>query len=213
LLRQDGMDSVLIFTRTKIFADRLTRSLTERGFRVSVMHGDRSQSQRLRALDQFRRGRNSIMVATDIAARGIDIEDISHVVNYDVPHTPEDYVHRIGRTARAEATGDAVTLVDASEELFITDIERALGRQIPRITLPNFDYGPAAPPAGTRHGGRPHGGGPPRHGHHGGPGPHGHGAPGGPNQPGGDRRRRRRRGRGGGHGGHGHGPQPAGHSH
>ncbi len=223
LLRQDGMDSVLIFTRTKIFADRLTRSLTERGFRVSVMHGDRSQSQRLRALDQFRRGRNSIMVATDIAARGIDIEDISHVVNYDVPHTPENYVHRIGRTARAEATGDAVTLVDASEEPFVTDIERALGRQVPRVTLPDFDYGPADHAGAARHAGR-HPGGHPRHGPHGG---HGHHAPPrhgghpqhGPGHPqggpgGGRRRRRRRRGGGSGqghaphghHGGHGHAP-------
>ncbi len=140
LLRLEGTTSALVFTRTKHYADRLNDLLQRRGFKVSVLHGDRSQSQRLRALDQFRRGRSQVLVATDIAARGIDIDDITHVVNYDVPHSPEDYVHRIGRTARAEATGDAFTLVDRDEEPLVTDIERALKITLPRVTLPNFDY-------------------------------------------------------------------------
>jgi len=153
LLRGQGMTSVLIFTRTKHYASRLAETLERRGFKVSVLHGDRSQSQRLRALDQFRRGRNQVMVATDIAARGIDIDDISHVINFDVPNSPEDYIHRIGRTARAEATGDAFTLADRDEEPMITDIEKMLKRTLPRVTLPNFDYKKGGPPrSGDRHG-------------------------------------------------------------
>ncbi|MBI3011788.1 MAG: DEAD/DEAH box helicase [Candidatus Omnitrophica bacterium] len=140
LLRGQGMTSVLVFTRTKHYASRLAQTLERRGLRVSVLHGDRSQSQRLRALEQFRRGRNQIMVATDIAARGIDIEDISHVINFDIPNTPDDYIHRIGRTARVEATGDAFTLVDRDEEPMIQAIEKTLSRTLPRVTLPNFDY-------------------------------------------------------------------------
>jgi len=166
LLRGQEMSSVLVFTRTKHFADRLAQQLTRRGFKVSVMHGDRSQSQRLRALEQFRHGRNQIMVATDIAARGIDIEDISHVINYDIPGSPEDYVHRIGRTARVDATGDAFSLVAPDEEPVVTEIEQALHRTLPRVTLPNFDYKRAGAPRGhephrdARH---HHRSGPPRH--------------------------------------------------
>ena len=155
LLRRDGMTSVLVFTRTKHYASRLAETLERRGFKVSVLHGDRSQSQRLRALEQFRRGRSQVMVATDIAARGIDIEDISHVINFDMPNTPDDYVHRIGRTARAEATGDAFTLVDQEEESMIKEIERALNRTLPRITLPNFDYKRGRAP-GPHDGHHPH---------------------------------------------------------
>jgi ATP-dependent RNA helicase RhlE len=146
LLRRQGMNSVLVFTRTKHAASRLAQELLRQGFKVSVLHGDRSQSQRLHALEQFRRGRNQVMVATDIAARGIDIEDISHVINFDVPHTPDAYVHRIGRTARAEATGDAFTLMDASEASFVEDIERALSRTLPRITVPGFTDAKGPPP-------------------------------------------------------------------
>ncbi|MDP3703276.1 MAG: C-terminal helicase domain-containing protein, partial [Candidatus Omnitrophota bacterium] len=157
----------LVFTRTKHFADRLAQQLERRGFKVSVMHGDRSQSQRLRALEQFRRGRNQVMVATDIAARGIDIEDISHVINYDIPGSPEDYVHRIGRTARVDATGDAFSLVDHDEEPMVKDIEKALNRTLPRVTLPNFDYKRAGAPRPhePHRDARPrHRLGPPRHG-------------------------------------------------
>jgi len=168
LLRGQGMTSVLIFTRTKHYASRLALTLERRGFKVSVLHGDRSQSQRLRALDQFRRGRSQVMVATDIAARGIDIEEISHVINFDVPNTPEDYIHRIGRTARMEATGDAFTLVDRDEEPLITEIERTLSKPLPRVTLPNFDYKKAGAPKPHDHRHRDrqrhHGGFPPRQG-------------------------------------------------
>jgi ATP-dependent RNA helicase RhlE len=188
LLRQKDMTSVLVFTRTKGGASRLAQMLERRGFKVSVLHGDRSQSQRLRALEQFRRGRSQVMVATDIAARGIDIKDISHVVNYDVPNTPEDYVHRIGRTARVDATGDAVTLMDEIEAPQVRDIERALSRTLPRLRLAGFSDQPGEGPAqhGVRHGGphrgqthgshaRPHsrGGASRRHGHHHGQRPRG----------------------------------------
>jgi ATP-dependent RNA helicase RhlE len=186
LLRQPGMNSVLIFTRTKSYASRLTDALSQRGIKVSVLHGDRSQSQRLRALEQFRKGRAQVMVATDIAARGIDIDDISHVINFDVPNTPEDYVHRIGRTARAEATGDAFSLVASEEEPMIKEIERTLNRSLPRVTLPTFDYKRAGPGGGTHQGRPAHG----MHGRSNGRGPgHGGGS-------GGDRRRRRGRGYG-----------------
>ncbi len=156
LLRGQGMDSVLVFTRTKRSADKVARVLERRGFQASVIHGDRSQGQRLRALEAFRAGQSRILVATDIAARGIDVEDISHVVNYAVPATPEDYVHRIGRTARMEATGDAFTLVDPEEEEQLRDIERTIRQDLPRVTLPGFDYRRPAP---SGHPGvHPHGG-------------------------------------------------------
>jgi len=167
LLRGQGMTSVLVFTRTKHYASRLAQTLERRGVKVSVLHGDRSQSQRLRAMEQFRRGRSQVMVATDIAARGIDIEDISHVINFDIPNTPDDYIHRIGRTARMDATGDAFTLADRDEEPMVREIERALNRTLPRVTLPNFDYKRAGPSRGHDHprGPRRHRAGPPhRHG-------------------------------------------------
>ncbi|MBI4353935.1 MAG: DEAD/DEAH box helicase [Candidatus Omnitrophica bacterium] len=140
LLRTQQMTSVLVFTRTKHYADRLSQKLERAGIKVSVLHGDRSQSQRLRALERFRQGRARVMVATDVAARGIDIDDISHVINYDIPETPENYIHRIGRTARVDATGDAFSLVDRTEEPLIDAIEKALSRTLPRVTLPHFDY-------------------------------------------------------------------------
>ncbi len=155
LLKQEQMDSVLVFTRTKRAADRLFQTLSHEGIQASVMHGDRSQDQRLRALDRFRTGRSRVMVATDVAARGIHIDDISHVVNFDVPGTAEDYVHRCGRTARAQATGDAFTLVDESEEPVWAEIERALKRTVPRLTIDGFNY--AAPrPASQGYGGGDH---------------------------------------------------------
>ncbi|OGR88715.1 MAG: hypothetical protein A3A86_02065 [Elusimicrobia bacterium RIFCSPLOWO2_01_FULL_60_11] len=146
MLRGEGMTSVLVFTRTKRLADKLSNTLKRRGFKVSVLHGDRSQSQREQALAQFREGRNQIMVATDIAARGLDIAEISHVINFDIPVVPEDYVHRIGRTARADATGDAFSLMDRTEEGMIKDIERILQKPLPRVTLPNFSYNVPPPP-------------------------------------------------------------------
>ena len=151
------MSSVLIFTRTKVRADRLAHTLDRAGVQTSIIHGDRSQGQRLQALERFRRGRSQVLVATDVAARGIDVKDISHVINFDIPQTPEDYIHRIGRTARAEATGDAFSLVAPDEEPMIKDIERVINQRLPRVTLPDFNYRKAAPHA-TRPGqhSRPH---------------------------------------------------------
>ena len=139
LLRSE-VGSALVFTRTKHGADRLTRQLKRRGHSVAALHGDRSQGQRERALEDLKRGRVQILVATDIASRGIDVEDISHVVNYDVPHTPEDYVHRIGRTGRVQAVGDAFTFMSPEEKADVAAIERFLGRSIPRVLIPDFDY-------------------------------------------------------------------------
>ena len=158
LLRVTKMPSVLVFTRTKHRADRLYQHMERAGFRVSVLHGDRSQGQRMAALERFRQGKSQVMVATDIAARGIDIDDISHVINFDLPNSAEDYVHRIGRTARTEATGDAFTLMAPDEEAIVGDIEQAIHQRLPRVTLPEFDYKKPAPPrsGGASHG-RPHG--------------------------------------------------------
>lgn len=140
LRRDSNMGSVIVFTRTKHGADRLARQLERRGHAVAALHGNRTQSQRERALRDLKRGRTQVLVATDIASRGIDVQDITHVVNFDVPHTPEDYVHRIGRTARAEATGDAFTLMSPEERRDVEAIERFLGRSIVRVQIPDFDY-------------------------------------------------------------------------
>jgi ATP-dependent RNA helicase RhlE len=140
LLTKSAMRSVLVFTRTKHRANRVTQYLTRNGIPCAAIHGNRSQSQRTQALDQFRAGRIRALVATDIAARGIDVDALSHVVNFDVPGAAEDYIHRVGRTARAEAIGDAFTFVAPTEETTLRDIERALGRKLPRVTLPGFDY-------------------------------------------------------------------------
>jgi ATP-dependent RNA helicase RhlE len=138
LLEDDGLDKVLVFTRTKRGADRLAHVLKMRSFRMSLIHGDRSQSQRESALKAFKNGKARILVATDVAARGIDIESVSHVINYDVPSVPEDYVHRIGRTGRAGSTGIAITLLTSAEEHSMRDIERLTGNSVERILLPDF---------------------------------------------------------------------------
>ena len=137
-----GMDvsSMLVFTRTKQEADVVTRQLRESRIAVACIHGDFNQRDRTAALEGFRSGRHQVLVATNIAARGLDVEGISHVINYDVPDHPEDYVHRIGRTARAEADGDAITLVTSDDEGLIHRIEYLLGYKIRRETLPGFDY-------------------------------------------------------------------------
>jgi ATP-dependent RNA helicase RhlE len=158
LLRRGGVTQVIVFTRTKHRADRLKRSLDTLGFESGVLHGDRSQGQRERTMEAFRAGRVRVLVATDLAARGIDVEGISHVVNFDFPRSAEDYLHRVGRTARADAKGDAFALVAPDEQEFVGAVERELGAAIPRVTLPDFDYA-APPPAGGGAGGR---GGPPR---------------------------------------------------
>jgi len=140
LLENEEMASVLIFARTKRGADRLARQLERNGHPVAALHSNRTQGQRERALTGFRSGRYQVLVATDIASRGLDVEGISHIINYDVPHHPEDYVHRAGRTARASAVGDAFTLMSREEESFVDAIERFTGKGIPRVILPHFDY-------------------------------------------------------------------------
>lgn len=134
------MDQVLVFTRTKRGADLLLGRLEAEGVAVGVMHGDRNMSQRRSALEAFAGGRVRVLVATDVAQRGLDIEGISHVVNYDVPQDPEDYIHRIGRTARAGATGEAITFMTGGDLAYIHTIERALGYRLPRISLEGYDY-------------------------------------------------------------------------
>ncbi|HXJ80624.1 MAG TPA: DEAD/DEAH box helicase [Candidatus Methylomirabilis sp.] len=140
LLKGPDVRSALAFTRTKHRANRLAEFLARAGVQADRIHGNRSQSQRTQALAGFKAGRIRVLVATDIAARGIDISELSHVINFDVPAVAEDYIHRVGRTARAEAVGDAITLVSPAEEADFRAIERAVGRRIPRVTLPGFDY-------------------------------------------------------------------------
>ena len=144
LLQKEGMDTVLVFTRTKHGADRVVRHLEKAGISVGAMHGDKAQKERVKALEDFRSGAIRVLVATDIAQRGLDISGISHVINYDVPQQAEDYVHRIGRTGRAAQTGDAYTFMDADEIGTVRLIERVIGQQIPRISVPGFDFGTVA---------------------------------------------------------------------
>jgi ATP-dependent RNA helicase RhlE len=138
LLKNSEMSSVLVFTRTKHRADRVARQLEHSGISVTVIHGNRSQPQRIRALEGFRSGRFRVLVATDIAARGVDVEGVSDVVNYDVPHEAETYVHRVGRTARAQRRGDALTLVSRDESQDFARIERLLGFEIRRDPTPDL---------------------------------------------------------------------------
>ena len=140
LLRRTDYDQVLIFCRTKNGADRVARKLHQEGHAVAVLHSSRTQREREAALNGFRNGRYEVMVATDIAARGIDVEQISHVINFDVPHHPEDYVHRIGRTGRAQSVGDAFTIMTAEDLQEVAAIERFIGQKIPRIKLEGFNY-------------------------------------------------------------------------
>ncbi len=144
LENEAALDSVLIFTRTKHGADKLLGELRRGGIQAETMHGDRSQSERTRALENFKSGATRVLVATDIAQRGLDIFGISHVVNYDVPTQAEDYVHRIGRTGRAAATGDAFTFMSPDEISMVRLIESVLGQQIPRIQVPGYDFGSGA---------------------------------------------------------------------
>jgi ATP-dependent RNA helicase RhlE len=144
LLQRGDMREALVFTRTKHRADRLAKYLVRHGVAAERIHGNRSQPQRTEALAGFKSGKYRVLVATDIAARGIDIEALGHVVNFDVPVVPEDYIHRVGRTARAEAVGDAFTFVSPDEEGDLRRIERAVGRRLPRVVVPDFDYGARA---------------------------------------------------------------------
>jgi ATP-dependent RNA helicase RhlE len=145
ILKRTSAGSVLVFARTRRRAERLFYTLQHSGLRAARIHSDRSQAQRVQALEGFRSGRHQILVATDIAARGLDVESITHVINYDIPHTREEYVHRSGRTARAEAEGDAFTLVAPEEEVILRTIEKEMGHPLPRVVLPDFDYGRIPP--------------------------------------------------------------------
>lgn len=140
LLKRGDLKQALVFTRTKHRANRLADHLVRQGIPCDRIHGNRSQSQRTQALAGFKSGRFKVLVATDIAARGIDVEALGHVVNFDVPAVSEDYIHRVGRTARAGATGEAFTFVSPGEENDLRHIERAIGKALPRVTVPDFDY-------------------------------------------------------------------------
>jgi len=143
LLKDGQVEDALVFTRTKHRADRLTKLLSRNGISAERIHGNRSQAQRTKALAGFKAGEFQVLVATDIAARGIDVESLGHVVNFDVPRVPDDYIHRVGRTARAEATGEAFTFVTPEDESDFARIERAVGARIPRVRLDGFVYGAA----------------------------------------------------------------------
>jgi ATP-dependent RNA helicase RhlE len=140
LLRDQAMDSVLVFSRTKHGADKIARKLEQSGIATATLHSNRSQSQRLHALRGFKSGAVRVLVATDIAARGIDVEGISHVINYDFPPQPEDYVHRIGRTGRAQAVGDAISFVTSEDYSALRALEKFISRGIPRKRMDDFDY-------------------------------------------------------------------------
>ena len=170
LLKRVNFNSVLIFCRTKHGADRVAGLLKKNNHAVAVLHSNRTQKEREQALDGFRSGKFEVLVATDIAARGLDIADVSHVINYDVPQHPEDYIHRIGRTGRAEASGDAFTIMVAEDAGHVFAIERFISQKIPRVKLENFNYRytalfeeakpgqPAGGFPGKVRGGRVHGG-------------------------------------------------------
>ena len=157
LLRGTEMPSVLVFTRTKHGAKKLARVIEADGFTVGELHSNRTPGQRTKAMEGFRRGDFQILVATNIAARGLDVDHVTHVVSTDVPDVPEDYVHRVGRTGRAGATGDAFVLVSPDEEASLGRIERQLGQRLPRVTLPDFDYRQAPVPGAAAQGDRPRG--------------------------------------------------------
>src|SRR5580765_7256060 len=140
LLKRVNYESVLVFCRTKHGADRIAHRLKRNNHAVAVLHSNRTQREREQALKGFRDGRYEVLVATDIAARGLDIADVTHVINYDVPQHPEDYIHRIGRTGRMEATGDAFTLMVAEDARHVKAIERFISQSIPHVKLENFDY-------------------------------------------------------------------------
>jgi superfamily II DNA/RNA helicase len=159
VLRRETVDRALIFTRTKHGADKVVRGLLKAGIAAHAIHGNKSQNQRQRVLAAFRTGATRILVATDIAARGIDVDGISHVINFDLPNVPETYVHRIGRTARAGAAGVAISLCDRDEAAFVRDIEKLIRTVIPATSIPASDRRvpgrQLAPPSANNTGSRP----------------------------------------------------------
>jgi len=192
LLKSEPVDRVLVFTRTKHGADKVVRGLQKAGFTAEAIHGNKSQNQRERVLAAFRNGSLRTLIATDIAARGIDVDGVSHVINYDLPNVPESYVHRIGRTARAGAEGVAISFCDHEEAAYLRDIERTIRMAIPSTDRRTGRRPEAAAPAGhhasaKRHNGRPNRGAEQQRGHNGGKGRHGrpnrHGQNGGAGRP------------------------------
>jgi ATP-dependent RNA helicase RhlE len=149
LIDDGGWHQVLVFTRTKHGANRLARQLESRGIRTAAIHGNKTQAARIRALADFKANKVTALVATEVASRGLDIKELPHVVNYELPHLPEDYIHRIGRTARAGATGCAVSLVSPDEGSMLRDIERLLKRSLPVTAVPAYSVTPDAPSAQT----------------------------------------------------------------
>jgi ATP-dependent RNA helicase RhlE len=155
LLRRTETESILVFTRTKHRTERVAQHLQKAGFRATSLQGNMSQSARQASLAGFRSGRYKILVATDIAARGIDISRISHVINYDMPESTDAYTHRIGRTGRVDRSGDAATLVTSADEAMVRDLERVLRATVERRTLQGFDYAAPAPASGHLRSPRP----------------------------------------------------------
>ena len=152
LLRSEEFNQVLVFTRTKLETGRLARELQRAGIKADAIHGDKSQQDRLKALEAFKDGSTLVLVATDVAARGLDIDELPHVINFELPHTPEDYVHRIGRTGRAGRQGTAVSLVSAAEVQYLVDIEKLIKKPIEQVIVagyePEYDY--EYPPSGKK---------------------------------------------------------------
>jgi len=195
LLERGDIKDALVFTRTKHRANRLADYLVQRGISAERIHGNRSQGQRTAALAGFKSGKHRVLVATDIAARGIDVQELGHVVNFDVPKVPDDYIHRVGRTGRADAVGDAFTFVSREDETDLRRIEQAIGKRLPRVTVPDFDYNAVAKErleiplaerlAAMRAARRPRGQSRPAAGGRPGQGPAQHGRPGGGTRPGG----------------------------
>lgn len=168
LLQRGDIKDALVFTRTKHRADRLADYLIRLKIKAERIHGNRSQPQRTAALAGFKSGRYRVLVATDIAARGIDVEALGHVINFDVPKSPEDYIHRVGRTGRAELTGEAYTFVAPEEDGDLRSIERVVGKRLPRVTVPDFDYQARSTPRLDSRAAKSLGGGAPRGGARGG---------------------------------------------
>ena len=152
LLRSSEFNQVLVFTRTKIETNKLARDLQRAGIAADSIHGDKSQLDRLKALEAFKNGTVLVLVATDVAARGLDIDDLPHVINFELPHTPEDYIHRIGRTGRAGKPGTAISLVSAHEVQYLVDIEKLIKIQVEQVIVPGFDpeYDYEYPPTGRK---------------------------------------------------------------
>ncbi len=197
LLSGPGVERALVFTRTKHGADKVVQKLAAAGIRAEAIHGNKSQNQRLRALDAFKKGQIRVLIASDLAARGLDVDGITHVINFEIPNEPETYVHRIGRTGRAGASGTAFSLCDGEERSYLSDIERVMRRKVPVSPLPgNLPQLPPEPPReprAVRGHGRPYGNAPRRGG--GGQRPNdphrsGHGQPGRRNSGGGGGRGR-----------------------